>query len=242
MMTGKHAVIFGATSGIGKELSKLLIADGYTVVITGRRQENLEAIKASNPKQYIAKQHDITDVASTDVLFKELIAELKTIDLIVCSSGVGGANYNLEWQIEYNTIMTNVLGTTKVYDLAYNLFKDQGYGHLVGISSVAGIRGNRHVPCYFASKAYQNSYLESLWMKASRTKNAKITITDIVPGFVETKMATGNTFWMAPLDRATKQIYEAIKSKKKKAFITKRWRYVGALIRILPAKLVMKYL
>jgi len=238
----KHAVIFGATSGIGKELAKLLIADGYTVVITGRRQEKLKTLKAENPNQYIIKQHDITDVASTDVLFKEIVDELKTIDLIVSSSGVGGANYNLDWEIEYNTIMTNVLGTTKVYDLAYNLFKAQGYGHLVGISSIAGVRGNRHVPCYFASKSYQNSYLESLWMKAKRTKKAKISITDIVPGFVETKMATGNTFWKAPLAKATRQIYTAIKKKKKKAYITRRWRIIAILIRIMPAKIVMKYL
>ncbi|MFK5891005.1 MAG: SDR family NAD(P)-dependent oxidoreductase [Flavobacteriaceae bacterium] len=238
----KHAVIFGATSGIGKELAKLLIADDYKVVITGRRKEKLEAIKLESPNQYIIKQHDITDVASTDIIFKEIVDELKTVDLIVSSSGVGGANYKLEWEIEYNTIMTNVLGTTKVYDLAFNLFKAQGFGHLVGISSVAGIRGNRHVPCYFASKAYQNSYLESLWMKASRSKNAKIYITDIVPGFVETKMATGNTFWKAPLDRATKQIYTAIKRKKKKAYITRRWRLVGFFVRIMPAKIVMKYL
>jgi short-subunit dehydrogenase len=238
----KHAVIFGATSGIGKELAKLLIADGYTVVVTGRRKEKLEASKAENPEKYIIKQHDITDVASTDAIFKEIVEELKTIDLIVSSSGVGGANYNLDWDIEYNTIMTNVLGTTKVYDLAYNLFKDQGYGHLVGISSIAGVRGNRHVPCYFASKSFQNSYLESLWMKAMRSKKAKIFVTDIVPGFVETKMATGSTFWKAPLEKATKQIYTAIKKKKKKAYITKRWRFVAVLIRILPARIVMKYI
>jgi short-subunit dehydrogenase len=238
----KHAVIFGATSGIGKELAKLLIADNYKVVITGRRKEKLETIKSENPDQYIIKQHDITDVASTDILFKEIVEELKTVDLIVSSSGVGGANYNLDWEIEYNTIMTNVLGTTKVYDLAYNLFKNQGFGHLVGISSIAGVRGNRHVPCYFASKSFQNSYLESLWMKANRSKKAHIYVTDIVPGFVETKMATGNTFWKAPLDRATKQIYTAIKKKKKKAYITRRWRIVAILIRIMPAKIVMKYL
>jgi len=238
----KHAVIFGATSGIGKKLAKLLIADGYTVVVTGRRQEKLDALKAEHPDKYIIKKHDITDVASTDILFREIVEEIKTVDLIVSSSGVGGANYNLDWQIEYNTIMTNVLGTTKVYDLAYNLFKTQGYGQLVGISSIAGVRGNRHVPCYFASKSYQNSYLESLWMKAKRSKTAKIFITDIVPGFVETKMATGNTFWKAPLDKATKQIYTAIKRKKKKAYITRRWIVVATLIRILPAKLVMKYL
>jgi len=63
-----------------------------------------------------------------------------------------------------------------------------------------------------------------------------------VPGFVETKMATGNTFWKAPLDRATKQIYTAIKRKKKKAYITRRWRLVGFFVRNMPAKIVMKYL
>ncbi|NQW36587.1 MAG: SDR family NAD(P)-dependent oxidoreductase [Flavobacteriales bacterium] len=238
----KHAVVFGATSGIGKELSKLLVADGYKVLITGRRLEKLEALKAENPQQYIIKQHDVTDIESSDILFKEIIDTLKTIDLVVYSSGVGGPNYNLDWQIEYNTIATNVLGATKIFGLAYNFFKDQGYGHLVGISSIAGVRGNRHVPCYFASKSFMNSYLESLWMKAKRTKNANISVTDIVPGFVETKMATGTTFWKAPLDRATKQIYDAIKSKKKKAYITRRWRFVAILVRIMPAKIVMKYL
>jgi len=55
-------------------------------------------------------------------------------------------------------------------------------------------------------------------------------------------MATGNTFWKAALDRATRQIYTAIKKKKKKAYITRRWRIVAILIRIMPAKIVMKYL
>ena len=238
----KHAVIFGATSGIGKELSRLLVADGYKVVITGRRQEKLEELQAENPEQYIIKQHDVTDIASSDIIFNEIIEELKTIDLIVYSSGVGGPNYNLEWQIEYDTIATNVLGATKIFGLAYNFFKAQGYGHLVGISSIAGVRGNRHVPCYFASKSFQNSYLESLWMKAKRSKSANITVTDIVPGFIETKMATGNTFWKASLDKGVKQIYTAIKQKRKKAYITRRWRLVAILLRAAPAKLAMKYL
>ena len=238
----KHAVIFGATSGIGKELAKLLVADDYKVVITGRRQEKLEALQAENPEKYIIKKHDVTDIPSCEVVFKEIVDELKTIDLVVYSSGVGGPNYNLDWDIEYNTIATNVLGGTKIFGLAYNFFKAQGYGHLVGISSIAGVRGNRHVPCYFASKSFMNSYLESLWMKAKRTKNAKIDVTDIVPGFIETKMATGNTFWLASLEKGTQQIYTAIKKKKKKAYITRRWRLVAIFLRIMPAKVAMKYL
>ena len=237
----KNAVVFGATSGIGKELAILLVNDGYTVAITGRRAEKLAELKTTNPEKYISKQHDATDVKATDVVFQELIDEMGTIDLVVYSSGVGGPNYDLEWKKEVPTIETNVIGAVKVFGLAYNLFKEQGHGHLVGISSIAGIRGNRHVPCYFASKAFMNSYLESLWMKAQRTK-ADIHVTDIVPGFVETKMATGSTFWKAPLDKATKQVFNAIKRKKKKAYITKRWRLVAILVRIAPAKIVMKYL
>lgn len=238
----KNAVVFGATSGIGKELAKLFVEDGYKVAITGRRAEKLAELKATNPEKYITKEHDVTDIKSSDVVFQELVDEMKIIDLVVYSSGVGGPNYELEWEKEMTTIATNVIGATKIFGLAYNLFKKQGYGHLVGISSIAGIRGNRHVPCYFASKAYMNSYLESLWMKARRSKKAKIYVTDIVPGFVETKMATGNTFWKAPLDKATRQVFTAIKRRVKKAYITKRWRLVAMFIRIAPAKIVMKYL
>jgi short-subunit dehydrogenase len=235
----KNAIIFGATSGIGKELAKLLVNDGYKVLITGRRLEKLEAIKAKNPDNYLIKQHDITDIEACNSFFEDLNKFFDNVDLIVLSSGVGGPNYKLEWDIDAKTIETNVLGTTRLYQLTYNFFKEQGHGHLVGITSVASIRGNRHVPAYFASKAYQSSYLESLWLKANRSKK-DIAVTNILPGFVETKMATGNTFWKASLDKACKQIYSAIKRKRKKAYITKRWRLIAILLKIAPPKWVNK--
>jgi short-subunit dehydrogenase len=76
-------------------------------------------------------------------------------------------------------------------------------------------------------------------MKAKRSK-ADIYITDIAPGFVDTEMASGSTFGMSALDKATKQIYNAIKKKKKKAYITKRWRLIALVLRILPASLIIK--
>ncbi len=236
---GKNAIVFGATSGIGKELAKLLVEDGYKVVITGRREEKLKEIQKDNSNNYVIKKHDVTELDSSEKVFKELIDELKTIDLVVYSSGMAEPNYDLEWKKENLTLQTNVLGAVKIYGLAYNFFKQQGFGHLVGISSVAGIRGNRHVPAYFASKAFQNNYLESLWMKAKRSK-ANIYVTDIAPGFVDTKLALGDTFGMASLDKATKQIYSAIKRKKKKVYITKRWSAIALMMRILPASLIMK--
>ncbi|MEX1384521.1 SDR family NAD(P)-dependent oxidoreductase, partial [Lutibacter sp.] len=219
----KTALIIGATSGIGKELAKLLVADNFRVIITGRREKLLNEIKLTAPEKYIIKVHDVTDLISCEKLFENLKNEFKTMDLIVYSSGVGEANYTLDWEKELPILSTNVLAASKIYGLAYNFFRAQGYGHLVGISSIASIRGNRHTPAYFASKAFQANYLESLYMKGKRSK-AKIYVTDIQPGFVDTAMALGTTFWMASLEKATKQIYTAIKQKKRKAYITKRWR------------------
>jgi len=237
----KNAIIFGGTSGIGRELAKLLVNDGYRVLLTGRRLELLEEIQRQNTEKYIIRQHDITDIDATNKIFKELPTIFDTVDLIVHNSGIAVPNYKLEWDKAYPTIQTNVIGATKVYHLAYNYFKAQGFGHLVGISSVASIRGNRQVPEYHASKAYQASYLESLWMKARHTKKAKINVTNILPGFVDTAIIQGDTFWMAPLEKATKQIYSAIKKKKRKAYITKRWAIVGLVLKIVPAKLLSKY-
>lgn len=237
----KNALIIGATSGIGKELSKLLVADNYKVVITGRREKLLKDLQNSNPEKFMIKVQDVTDLNSCERLFDEVKQELKTIDLVVYSSGVGEPNYKLEWEVELPTLQTNVLAATKIYGLAYNLFREQGFGHLVGITSIASIRGNRHVPSYFASKAFQASYLESLWMKGKRSK-AKIHVTDIQPGFVDTAMAIGDTFWMSTLEKATKQIYVAIKKKKRKAYITKRWRLVAIVLKIAPASLLHRFL
>lgn len=234
----KKAVIFGASSGIGKELAKLLVANGYQVFITGRREEKLQKIQATNPTKYFIKKHDVTQLDTFAEAFDEFVKILGTIDLIIYSSGVADPNYELDWDKEAPTLETNVLGATMAYGLAYKLFKKQGFGHLVGISSVAGIRGSRHAPAYFASKAFQNNYLESLWMKARRSN--EIHITDVAPGFVDTKMALGDTFGMASAEKAAKQIYTAIRRKKKKAYITKRWSFIAIFMRIAPATLINK--
>jgi short-subunit dehydrogenase len=236
----KNAIVFGATSGIGKELSKLLVKNGYKVMITGRRVERLQEIQNENPEKYIIKQHDITNLDATEKLFKELPTVFDKVDLVVHNSGIATPNYNLDWDKDAPTIFTNVVGATKVYQLSYNYFKKQSEGHLVGVTSIASLRGNRQVPAYHASKAYQSSYLESLWMKASRTKKGKIHVTNIIPGFVDTDIIMGKTFWMSPLDKATKQIFSAIKNKKRKAYITKRWRLIGFVLRIVSPKMYMK--
>ena len=239
----KNAIIFGATSGIGKSLAENLVKDGYNVAITGRRLELLKEIKNQFPEQILIKQNDIQDVDHVEQTFNEIVAEFKTIDLVIQSSGVAFINPKLEWDKEYQSINTNVLGVTKLYVLAYNLFRKQQFGHLVGISSIASIRGNRSAPVYFASKAYQKAYLESLYIKTKSIKTNKVFITEIRPGFVDTDMAFGDAvFWLIPLEKAVKQIYTAINKKKRVAYISKRWRLVAWVLKIAPDWLLKKVL
>jgi short-subunit dehydrogenase len=237
----KNAIVFGATSGIGRALSQLLAEDGYRVMITGRRLERLESLKASAPESYLIRQHDITDVDDTGKLFEELPSAMGQVDLIIHNSGIGENNFDLEWDKDLPTLNTNVIGAARVYQLAYNYFKVQGHGHLVGITSIASLVGNRHVPAYHASKSFQSNYLESLWMKARRTKKAKIRVTDILPGYVDTDIITGETFWMAPLDKASRQIYAGIKKKKRRVYITRRWGLIARLIGVLPPQILVKF-
>lgn len=239
---GKNAVVFGATSGIGMELAKMLVQNGYKVLITGRRIEFLSMLKNQHPDHYHIRQHDITDVDDSLKLFEELPGIFEQTDLIIHNSGVAENNFDLTWEKDLPTLETNVMGAARIYQLSYNFFKHQGFGHLVSITSMASLVGNRHVPAYHASKSFQSNYLESLWMKARRTKKATIYITNILPGYVDTDIITGNTFWMAPLDKAVKQIYTAIQKKKRKAYITRRWRLVALGMKILPPQILIKYL
>ena len=237
----QNAIVFGATSGIGLQLTKILLNDGYKVAITGRRLELLEDIKNSNPNNIIVKQHDVQEIVHSEVVFEELIHEMKTIDLIIHSSGIGYENPKLDWSKEKETILTNVLGATRIYDLAFQLFVKQGYGHLAAISSIASLRGNRESPAYFASKAFQVNYLESLYFKSKEINGGKVFITDIRPGFVDTKMALGDgIFWMSSLKKASNQIYKAIKRKKRKVYISKRWSLIALVLKIVPSWLMKK--
>ena len=236
-----NAIVFGATSGIGKQLANYLVADGYKVAITGRRLQLLNTIKASKPNRYFVWENDVQDVVNIEFVFKQIVEEFENIQLVIHCSGIGYENPELDWQKENDTLKTNVLGATRIYDLAFNLFKEQGFGHLVSISSIASLRGNRFSPSYFASKAYQVNYLESLYFKSKEIKGGKVYVTDIRPGFVDTRMALGDDiFWMASLDKASKQIYSAIKRKKRRVYISKRWILIAWVLKIVPSWLMKK--
>jgi short-subunit dehydrogenase len=156
------------------------------------------------------------------------------VDLVIISSGYGDLNHQLQWSIEKDTIDVNVSGFTLIAGIAFQYFLDKGSGHLVGISSIAALRGNRIAPAYSASKAYVSNYLEGLRQRAVRSKKP-IFITDIKPGFVKTPMSKGNNlFWISTAGEAAQQIYDAIRNKKKMAYITRRWRLIAWIMKVAP--------
>jgi short-subunit dehydrogenase len=230
----KKAIVVGASSGIGRGIAKLLVANDYKVGITGRRTFLLEEIKNEHPEQYIIANFDVRDTENISNHLNDLIRQLGGLDLLIISSGTGDRNDQLDFEIEKRTIDTNVRGFTAIADWGFNYFTGQKGGHLVSISSVAGLRGNRFAPSYSASKAYQINYLESLRQKAGKLKYP-IYITDVRPGFVDTPMAKGEgVFWVAPVRKATEQIFKAIGKKRKVVYITRRWRMVAVIIKLLP--------
>jgi len=230
----KKAIVVGATSGIGKELARLLARNGYMVGVTGRRKALLVALKQEQPDSFFTKIFDVTDTTLSILELNELVTELGGLDLLIISSGTGELNDNLDFEPEKRTIDTNVIGFTAIADWAFNFFKNQGFGHLAAISSIAGIRGLRQSPSYGATKAYQINYLQALRQKAGKLK-LSITITDLRPGFVDTDMAKGEgLFWVASVKKAAGQMFNALQKKKKVAYITKRWGLVVWVLRRIP--------
>jgi len=237
-----NILIFGATSGIGRELAKQYVSKGNKVTITGRRQEKLDTIEAENSRLYFTVHHDIRKTELLPNIIEHAHQKMGNIDLIIVNAGIGKLNKELDWTICESVIKTNIIGNARALTEAYKYFYTQKKGHLVNISSVASLLGNGMNPSYNATKAFQANFLEGLWMKSKHSKSTNINVTDIRPGFVDTKLAQGEgIFWVAALPKAGKQIIRAIEKKKKVAYITKRWRLVAFGMKILPNFLLKKF-
>ena len=236
----KRAIIIGATSGIGKALAEILLRENYVVGLTGRREELLQSIREGNQERVFVKRMDVQDLSNIESACNELVHQIGGMDLLVISAGIGEKNEGLDFEVENSVIKTNIHGFTCVADWGMNYFKKQGDGHLVNISSIAGIRGNGIAPSYNATKAYQINYLEGLRLNVKNI-GSRISVTDVRPGFVDTAMAKGDgLFWVSPVKKAAEQIFSAIKQKKKVVYISKRWRLIGYLLKAIPFSILKR--
>jgi len=229
----KKAIIVGATSGIGRALAKLYAENGWLVGATGRRQDLLYTLHLEYPNNIDTECFDVTSQGSIAHI-ESLIDKLNGLDLLIYNSGYGDINETLDIELDRKTVDTNVNGFIRIVNFAFNYFARQGYGQLATTSSIASIRGNSHAAAYSASKAFQSVYFEGLHMKTKKMK-ADIHVTDIQPGFVDTKMAKGNKlFWVAPPEKAAEQIFRAIGNKKWRVYITQRWWIIAKMMKWMP--------
>jgi short-subunit dehydrogenase len=230
----KKVIIIGASSGVGKELAKMFAAKHYEVGIAARRTDLLNELAAELPTRVHVASIDVSNSTPAIQSLEKLIRDMVEVEVIIICAGTGYLNPSLIWSQEKETIDTNVTGFTALAGVAMLHFMNNKSGHLVGISSIAGIRGSNICPAYNASKAFISNYLEGLRKKAVKEK-LKISITEIQPGLIATAMAKGEgLFWVASPQKAAKQMFKAIQQKKKKVYITKRWAIVAWLLKILP--------
>lgn len=219
----KRAVIMGATSGLGYEVARLLLSDGWKLGLAGRREENLRKLQSEFPEQVCIKAIDVKD-SNSDKALLALIDELGGMDMYFHSSGIGYQNARLDADIELNTLETNGTGFTRLVGTAFRYFKEKGRGHIAVISSIAGTKGLGIAPAYSATKRFQNTYIDALDQLAGMQK-LNIRFTDIRPGFVATNLLNdGKNYPMlmkAPY--AARLIVKALRRNKRVAIID--WKY-----------------
>jgi short-subunit dehydrogenase len=236
----RTAVIIGASSGIGEALAHELDRAGWHLGLLARRVDRLEALRQTLAPATVVRGLDVTqhDAAAT---LAHLLEELGGVDLVIISAGAGHNNHDLRWELDAETVTVNVLGFMAVAQVAMRHFLKQGRGHLVGISSIAALRGNGAGAAYAASKAFQSVYLDGLRDLARQSGHA-IAVTEVQPGGVDTAMlkpdrplpAVIRRLFVASPAKAARQILRAVQKRKKHAYITRRYAAIAVVLKLLP--------
>ena len=225
----KRAIIIGASSGIGLEVARLLIKEGWQVGVAARRVELMEGIGAA-----AVERIDVTADDATEALHR-LIGKTGGMDLFFYASGIGKQNRELLEDIELATMQTNGVGFVRMIGEAYRFFAQQGRGHIAAITSIAGTKGLGPAPSYSATKAMQNVYLQALEQQAY-ARGLNIRFTDIRPGFVDTALLSGDFHYpmMLKPDRVAHDIVRSINRQRHIRVIDYRYRLLTALWRRIP--------
>ena len=230
----KKAIIIGASSGIGKELAVDLSKRGYILGLTARRTNLLEELTKLCVSDTFIEFMDMEQHSEARTTLEKLIDRMGGVDIIIYNAGIGESSG--KWEKENQMHQINAVGFAAIANFAFNYFKkEERSGQIVGISSVAGVRGMRHAIGYGATKAFMWNYMQGQRHKAKAEK-LPIVITDIRPGFIDTDMTKDQKgmFWVQPAEKAAKQIADSIENKRDVVYITNRWRPLAILMGLMP--------
>jgi NAD(P)-dependent dehydrogenase (short-subunit alcohol dehydrogenase family) len=189
-LEGKHALVFGGTSGLGKAIAVGFAQAGADVVATGRRAEEVQRtaweVKASGRRTF-EKTADVTDRAQIQAVIDRMLKELGRIDILVNSAGTTKRVPSFEVEDAlWNQIMeTNLKGVWNTCQMVGRIMRDQQYGRIINIASIASFVSAHEVAPYAASKG---GVLQITRCLAAEWARYNITVNSIAPGVFETDL------------------------------------------------------
>jgi len=191
-LTGKTALVTGATGGIGADIVRALHAQGATVAISGRNQEKLDALAGEIGDRVHAIPADLSNSEGIDGLVKEADEAMSRIDILVNNAGLTRDNLSMrmkdeEWQ---DVLDVNLTAPFKLAKAVQRGMMKRRHGRIVNITSVVGTTGNPGQCNYVASKAGMMGWTKAM---AQEVASRGITVNCVAPGFIATAMTDALT-------------------------------------------------
>ena len=191
-LTGKTALVTGASGGIGKAIAAKLHAQGAGVVLSGTRREALEALAAELGERAFVAPCDLSDSAAVDALFGQAEAAAGPVDILVSNAGLTRDGLILrmkdeDWDL---VLRVNLEAYFRLCRSALRGMMKRRTGRIIGITSVVGVTGNPGQTNYAASKAGMIGFSKALAQEAS---SRNVTVNCVAPGFIASPMTDALT-------------------------------------------------
>ncbi|HEV7298624.1 MAG TPA: SDR family oxidoreductase [Tepidisphaeraceae bacterium] len=244
------ALVTGASSGIGRDLARLLAADGYSLVLVARNEAALELIAAALRQSGVTVRvivKDLSDPASAPDLVAELTDRGIAIDILINNAGFGthGPFADADVSQQMAMIQVNIATLTHLTRLLLPGMIKSGRGRIMNVASVAGFLPGPLMAVYYASKAYVLSFSEAL---SSELRHKGITVTAVCPGPTGTdffnranvRNSKLTTISMMSSERVAKIGYDAMMAGRRLSVTGLNNRLLTVATRLLPRALVLK--
>lgn len=186
-LTGKNALVTGATGGIGEAIARALHAQGAIVVISGRNVDRLNALAAELKDRVHVVAADLSDLNALEGLITGAETAMGQIDILVNNAGLTRDNLSMRMKIEDwdEVIKVNMTATFKLAQMVQRGMMKRRWGRIINIASVVGVTGNPGQCNYVASKAGMIGWSKAM---AQEVASRGITVNCVAPGFIATSM------------------------------------------------------
>jgi 3-oxoacyl-[acyl-carrier protein] reductase len=186
-LSGKCALVTGASGGIGESIARALHAQGATVTLAGTRRDVLEALKTDLKDRAYVVAADLSDSAATEQLVKDAEAAMGRIDILINNAGLTRDTLAMRMKDEDwdRVLAVNLTAAFRLSRAVLRGMMKARFGRIVAITSIVGVTGNAGQTNYAASKAGMIGMSKSL---AQEVASRGITVNCIAPGFITTAM------------------------------------------------------